>query len=183
MKGYRLFLYICLTGSILLSARPLAAQDVAALSLDSLLSINVSTAARYDQSVLEAPASVTIVTAEQIQQYGYRTLADLLNGVKGFYLASDHQRTYLGIRGFNRMIDQNNRVLLLLNGHTLHESAYGSVPLGMDFGLDLNSIERVEIVRGPGSALYGTGALFAVINIITKQKRWTGCDSMAGWHK
>ncbi len=143
-------------------------QEVEALSLDSLLNLSVSTAAKYDQKTEEAPASVTIIPAEQIASYGYNTIAEVLGAVRGFYLANDHQRTYVGTRGFNRMLDQNNRVRLLLNGHTLNEGTYGSAPLDKDFGLDLDMVERIEVVRGPGSVLYGTGAMFAVVNVITK---------------
>jgi len=161
------FLSICLA-ILVLSPPDASGQEVEALSLDSLLNLNVSTASKYDQTMEEAPASVTIVTAEQINRYGYTTIAEVLGSVRGFYLANDHQRTYVGTRGFNRMLDQNNRILLLLNGHTLNEGTYGSASLDKDFGLDLDMVERIEVVRGPGSVLYGTGAMFAVVNIITK---------------
>ena len=145
------------------------AQDVDSLSLESLLSENVSTASKYKQSVAEAPASVTIITAEQIQRYGYTSLAELLGAVRGFYLSRDRLLTHLGTRGFNRMIDYNNRVLVLLNGHTLNDRVTGTAPISERAVLDMSMIDRVEVVRGPGSVLYGTGAMFAVVNIVTKK--------------
>ena len=139
------------------------------LSLDSLLNISVTAAAKHEQREREAPASVTIITAEDIKRYGYRTLAEVLRDIRGFYISYDRNYTYLGVRGFSRPTDYNDRILLLLNGHILNENVYGSAFIGTELGLDLGTIDRIEIIRGPGSALYGTGAMFAVINIITKK--------------
>jgi iron complex outermembrane receptor protein len=138
-------------------------------ALKKLLEIKVSTAAKYDQTVSEAPASVTIITSEDIQRFGYRTLDEIFMRVRGFYLSNDRNYSYVGIRGFSRPSDYNNRVLILLNGATATDNIWGSSSIGNEFGLDIDAIERIEIVRGPGSALYGTNAMLTVINIITKQ--------------
>ncbi|MBI3193508.1 MAG: TonB-dependent receptor [Ignavibacteriae bacterium] len=138
-------------------------------SLDSLLNIKVSTAAKYWQTSSEAPASVTIVTSKQLERYGYSTLEEVLRSVRGFYTSYDRNYSYVGVRGFSRPTDYNDRILLLVNGHTMNDNVYGSVLIGNDLPIDLRSLERIEIVRGPGSALYGTGAMFAVINLITKK--------------
>ena len=138
------------------------------LSLDSLLSTRISTASKYAQTTAEAPASVTILTADGIKQYGYRNLQEVLESVPGFYASYDRDYPYLGIRGFSRPTDYNNRILLLLNGQTLNEQVWGAAMVGSDFPINLDAVERIEVVRGPGSALYGTSAMFAVVNIITK---------------
>lgn len=140
----------------------------AELSLDSLLNTRISAASKYDQRAAEAPASVTIITSDDIRQYGYRTFADVLEGVRGFYLSNDRNYPYLGTRGFSRPTDYNNRVLVLVDGHTLNESVWGGVAIGSDLPINLDAVERIEIVRGPGSVLYGSSAMFAVINIVTK---------------
>ncbi len=144
-------------------------RDIQYVSLDSLLNIKISAAAKYKQSIGEAPASVTIITSEDIDRYGYRTLDEALMSVRGFYTRNDRNYVYLGVRGFSRPGDYNNRILLLINGHTLNENVYESVPLDTDFAIDLDAIEWIEIIRGPGSALYGNNAMFTVINIITKR--------------
>lgn len=144
-------------------------QDIQDVSLDSLLNTEISTAAKYSQKINEAPASVTIITSEDIERYGHRTLEEVFSSVRGFYVSYDRNYAYLGVRGFSRPTDYNDRILLLLNGHTLNENVYGSALIGTELGLDLKGIERIEIVRGPGSALYGSNAMFAVINIITKR--------------
>ncbi len=132
---------------------------------------SVYSASKFEQPILEAPSAVTIVTAEEIRRFGYRTLAEILASVPGFYLSYDRNYTYVGVRGFLRPGDYNTRVLLLLDGHRLNESLYGTVPLGTDFPVDVDLIARVEVVRGPASALYGTHAFLGVINVITKRGR------------
>ena len=144
-------------------------HDTAIGSLEALLETRISTAAKYSQTTSEAPASVTIITAEDISDYGYETLDDILMNVRGFYTSNDRNYTYIGVRGFSRPTDYNNRILLLMNGHTINDNVYGSAPFGTEMAMDLGIVDRIEIVRGPGSALYGTGAMFAVINIITKK--------------
>jgi iron complex outermembrane receptor protein len=111
---------------------------------------------------------VTLVTSEDIRSYGYRTLADVLQDVPGVYLSNDRNYTYVGVRGFGRLTDYNNRILVQIDGHTVNENVYGSGPVGSDLALNLDSVERIEIVRGPSSALYGTGAVLAVVNVITQ---------------
>jgi iron complex outermembrane receptor protein len=115
--------------------------------------------------VTEAPSSVTIVTSEDIRRYGYRTLAELLRSVRGFYTSYDRSYTSLGVRGFGQPGDYNSRILLLLDGHRLNDNIYDSAMLGTEFILDIDLIERVEISRGPGSSLYGNNAFFAVVKL------------------
>ncbi len=172
VKHVALLFLSCLVGN---TARCQDRPDEAkVLSLDSLLNIKISTAARSLQTVAEAPASVTIVSAEDIDRYGYRTLDDVLTTLKGFYRSYDRNYAYAGARGFSRPTDYNDRLLLLLNGHVMNDNFFGSASIGTDFPLAFETIDRIEIVRGPGSALYGTGAMFAVINIITKSGRHIG---------
>jgi len=138
-------------------------------SLDDLLDVKISGAAKYDQTARQAPASVTIITSEDIERYGYRTLADALMTVRGFFVSYDRNYTYVGVRGFSRPTDYNNRILLLLDGHTLNENVYGAAQLGSEFPIELDVVDHIEIVRGPGSALYGTGAMLAVVNVVLKK--------------
>ena len=139
------------------------------MSMEDLLAVEVvSTASKFPQSVREAPASVTVITAEEIRRYGHRTLADSLRSVRGFYTTYDRNYGYIGIRGFARPGDYNARILLLLDGHRLNDGTYDMAPIGTDFPIDMSLVERIEIIRGPGSALYGSNAFFAVINVVTR---------------
>lgn len=128
-------------------------------------------ASRYEQKVTAAPSSVTIITASEIKKYGYRTLADILKSVRGFFTTYDRNYDYVGVRGFGRPGDYNTRVLLLVDGYRINDGIYEQAPIGTDFPIDVDLIDRVEIIRGPSSSIYGTDAFFGVINVITKRGR------------
>lgn len=144
-------------------------NDLADASLEELLNIKVYAASRYYQSTSEAPSAVTVITAQEIREHGYRTLADILRNVPGFYVTYDRNYSFLGVRGFGRPGDWSSRILLLLDNHRMNNNVTGEALLGTDFPLDVDLIERVEIVRGPSSSLYGSNAFFAVINVITRK--------------
>jgi len=144
-------------------------KDLTETSLEDLANVQVYSASKHMQSVSEAPSSVTVVTADEIQKYGYRTLADVLRSVRGFYITYDRDYSYLGVRGFERLGDYNNRILLLLDGHRINNNVYEQAMLGTEFPTDVDLIERVEVIRGPSSSLYGSDAFFAVINVITRK--------------
>jgi len=144
-------------------------KDLSDASLEELTNIEVYSASKHMQSASEAPASVTVVTADEIQKYGYRTLADILQSVRGFYVTNDRDYSYVGVRGFGRLGDWNSRILLLIDGHRTNDNILGQAFLGTEFMVDVDLIERVEIIRGPSSSLYGSEAFFAVINVITRK--------------
>ncbi len=163
------FILFIILAHIYISYFALAHEDAEDISIESLLNTNIDTVSKYDQTINSAPASITIITPEHIRRYGYQSLDEILMSIRGFYISNDRNYSYIGVRGFNRHSDYNNRVLLLINGHTMNESVYGSVAAGNDLGLCLDAIDRIEIIRGPSSVLYGTGAMFAIINIVTKK--------------
>lgn len=139
------------------------------ISLESLLDVTVSAASRHEQTARDAPSSVTVVSSDDIERHGLRTLRDVLATVRGLYLSDDQSYTSIGVRGFGRLGDFNNRVLLLVDGLPVNEGSSGIARISGLLGLSMEQVERVEVVRGPGSALYGTGAMFAVINVVTRR--------------
>jgi iron complex outermembrane receptor protein len=159
--------------SLLLLA-PIAAADARALAeleVEDLIALRVdvvTSASKHREPVTRAPASVTVVTAQEIRDMGHRTLAEVLGGVRGFFVTEDRNYSYLAVRGLGRPGDYNTRVLLLLDGHQVNDDLYDMAFVGNDFPLDLELVERVEIVRGPGSALYGGNAMFATVNVVTR---------------
>jgi iron complex outermembrane receptor protein len=147
---------------------PLESQESQTAALDSLLTIQVSSAATYLQSTREAAAAATVISSEDIERFGYRTLFEALRTERGFYGSHDRNYAYIGVRGFSRPTDYNNRILVMLDGHTINEAFYGGVFPGLGLGISMAEVERIEIVRGPGSALYGSSAMLAVVNVVTK---------------
>jgi outer membrane receptor protein involved in Fe transport len=111
---------------------------------------------------------VTVLTADDFRTYGWRTLNDALQSVRGFYVTGDRNYTFIGLRGFQRPGDYNSRVLLLIDGYRTNDNVYDGALSGTDFALDIDNVERIEIVRGPSSSLYGGNALFGAINVFTR---------------
>ncbi|KAB2833553.1 MAG: TonB-dependent receptor [Candidatus Brocadia sp.] len=142
---------------------------------------SVYSASKYEQKVTEAPSSVSIITAEEIKKYGYRKFSEILRSVRGFHITYDRNYHYVGVRGFGLSGDYNTRILLLIDGHRVNDAIYDQAPIGTDFPIDIDLIERIEIIRGPGSSLYGTNAFFAVVNVITRHGRdFRGVETSAG---
>ncbi len=170
---FRLFLILALLAvpswSQKKTSRP-APKDLTQMPIEDLMNVEVYSASKYLQKVTEAPSSVSIVTAEEIQLYGYRTLADVLKSLRGFFVTNDRNYSYLGARGFAPPGDYNGRVLLLVDGHRLNDNIFDGALLGTEFPVPVDQIERVEVIRGPTSSLYGTSAFFAVINVVTKAR-------------
>jgi outer membrane receptor for ferrienterochelin and colicins len=151
--------------------RPAASQSLSDLSLEDLMQIDagqVFGASERLQPAIEAPASVSFITAQEIQRYGYRTLADILRSIRGMYVTNDRNFSFIGARGFGKPGDYNSRILLLINGNRVNDNVFGQAQIGAEFGLDPATFERVEIIRGPASSLYGDSAFFAVVNVITR---------------
>jgi outer membrane receptor for ferrienterochelin and colicins len=149
-------------------------KDLNQLSLEELMNLKVDTvygASKFEQKVTEAPSSVTIITADEIQKYGYRTVSDLLQSVPGFYVTSDRNYSYIGVEGISRPTDYNTHLLILIDSHRLNDKVFNGAYVGTESILDIDLIQRVEIIRGPGSSLYGANAFLGVINIITKRGR------------
>src|SRR5579862_3663577 len=171
-----LFLMLCLS-PLLNSTRALGqnkegAQNLFDTSIEDLMSIRIDSvygASGFKQKVTEAPASITIITSEEIQKHAYHTLADILRNVRGFYVTYDRNYSYVGVRGFGLPGEYNNSITLLIDGHRLNDNIFDSALIGTEFPIDVDLIDRVEVIRGPNSSLYVASAFLGVINIITKR--------------
>jgi iron complex outermembrane receptor protein len=173
MPGKRAFLRALLAASLLAPAsratvQPAGSDDDAFSLMREQMVTGVS---KRPRPLSETPSSVTVVTAAEIRAMGYQTLGDALRWVRGLFVTYDRNYTYVGVRGLQRPGDYNNKILLSLDGHTLNGSVYGDAAFGRELGLDLEQVERIEIVRGPGSALYGSYAALAVVNVVTLHPR------------
>lgn len=145
--------------------------DLAELPLEALMQMEIQTvygASKFDQKTSEAPSSVTVIQSDEIKRYGYRTLADVLKSVPGFHVSYDRNYSFVGARGIS-LGDFNSRILLLVNGHRVNNNITDGAYFDTAFLVDLDLVDRVEIIRGPGSVLYGNNAFFGVVNVITRQ--------------
>lgn len=149
-----------------------AAEPLAELSLEQLLQVEVSGASRYAQPLAEAPATATVLTAEDIRRHAFRDLGEALQTVRGVHVTRDRAYSYMGVRGFNRPGDYNSRIVLLVDGARTNNPIYDQAMIGPEAPVDMDWIKRLEFVPGPVSASYGGNALFGIVNAV----RWSGAD-------
>jgi iron complex outermembrane receptor protein len=139
------------------------------MSLEELLDLEVTTASKKSETVTEAPAFTHVITKDQIQRFGYRTVAEALSGVIGFHFNSDLVYDSMTVRGFGIVGDFQNRILVLIDGQRTNDAVEDWGAVGHDFVFDIEGIKRIEIVKGPGSALWGNNALLAVVNVVPEK--------------
>ena len=158
--------------------------DLTALSLESLMQIEVPkvyAASKVEQKVTQAPASITIITADDVKKFGYRTLGDVLQSVQGFNVSYDRNYDFVGARGVS-LGDFNSRILLLVDGHRINNNLTDGAFVDTAFLLDLDLVDRVEVIRGPSAVLYGNDAFFGVVNVITRTgAQLNGFEVSAGY--
>jgi iron complex outermembrane receptor protein len=156
---------------VMLSSGPAPGEEPArepawseTLSLEELLQLELSAPSKQRQTAREAPGVVSLVTREQIQQFGWDSLEDILFSQPGFFPAQDYERSVVGARGLTEGWN-NNHLLLLVDGVPMNDPELSSA-----YTWDLTPlfmVKSVEIIRGPGSALYGSSALHGVVAINT----------------
>lgn len=136
------------------------------LSLEELMNLKVSVASRKEMTLRESPGVITVITEEDIKSIGARDLMDVFRLVPGFDFASDIQNYVgLGVRG---IWASEGKAAIFWDGIEVNDLLYGTVPFGGHYSVD--NIKKIEIIRGPGSAVYGGTSETAVINITSK--RW-----------
>ena len=146
-----------------------ASADLIDLSLEQLLDVEVVGASKYAQKQSQVAAAVNVLTRDEIRGFGWRTLAEALASLPGVHTTYDRQYSFFGARGFGLPGDFNTRVLVMVNGNRVNDVTYDQAPIGRDFPLDLDLVERIEFIPGPGGAVYGQNAMFGVVNVVTRQ--------------
>jgi outer membrane receptor protein involved in Fe transport len=137
----------------------------------------VVTASRYGQHPLDTPSATTILTADDIRALGATNIPDLLRSVVGVDVMSlGAGQADLSIRGFNREL--SNKVLVLIDGRSTYLDFLGNT-IWATLPVSLEEIERIEVIRGPGSAVYGANAMTGVINIITRAPSTQGGSTIS----
>lgn len=173
----RIWLAVSTTLALLapLPARALTTPDLLELSIEELMEIRVVATAKFAGRVEDIPASVSILTARDIRLYGWRTLADALRSLRGFNISHDRAYSFAGARGISPPGDFKPRLTLLIDGIESNENIYDSALIGGEFPLDLDLVERIEVIRGPGAMAYGSNASSGVVNVVTH-----GAEAMEG---
>lgn len=144
-------------------------DTLTSLSMEDLMNIEVTSTSKRKEPQHLAPGIITVVDSQEIHQYGALNLRDVLDRIVGMRIGSSH---YLGatkssIRGMNAD-SYDAAMLVLLNGRPMRSASLGGNNFDLYGGFPLETIDRIEIIRGPGSVIYGTNAMAGVINIITK---------------
>ena len=147
--------------------------------LDLILnqSEEVVAASRASEQVEDAPSSVTLVPERELSAFAPPTIAEAVRGVPGVYLSDDRSYVTLGMRGLGRLGGYGNRILVTYDGQPMNDDWIGSSYVGYDALADLGDVERIEVVRGPGSVLYGTNAFSGVINVVSRNDAPTGVSA------
>ena len=136
-------------------------------------------AAKREQSLGNVASAVTVVSADRIRRFGYRTVGEAIAGVAGVYLVDNRLSYSIGIRGLNIPGDYNTRILVLVDGASVNEAWASFAGLGFDNFVSIDEISRIEVIRGPVSSVYGANAFFGIINIVTRG----ATDSPKAWAK
>ncbi|MCI0616079.1 TonB-dependent receptor plug domain-containing protein, partial [bacterium] len=145
-------------------------KGLSEMSLEELMGLEVVSSTQTLIPLQEAPSTINVVTGDQIRRWGIRRLSELIERlIPGCYITEDGDDLIIGIRGLSS--DINAKVLLLLNGHHYQTQWNNGLNTETELGL-LQDIKQVEVINGPGGALYGSGATIGVINMIT----YTGAD-------
>lgn len=151
------------------------AGEQSKLELQLITAESVEAASRVAEAPEDAPASVSLIPSPELRAMRYPTVAEALRGTRGVYVSDDRGYRTLGFRGFSRPGDYGNRVLVLVDGHPTNDNWVWTSYVAYDQRTDLEDVDRIEVVRGPGSVLYGTGAFSGVVNLVT-----TGKDTPEG---
>jgi len=161
---------------------PLNAEDLWSLTLEELMQIEVYSANKTHETIKEIPASIYIVTRKDIKNYGYRTLKDTLENIPGMYNIYSYNGApgNFGLRGFWNPNQQNSNFVILVNGIRQYSFDSRSSPLEQ-ISVPVEAIDRIEVIRGPNAVIYGNGASFGVINIITNEVTDTKNSSLVSY--
>jgi iron complex outermembrane receptor protein len=161
-----LVLNVCLA-SAAVGAQPMRVADIADLSIEELGNIQVTSVSRHAERLADAPASIFVITGEDIRRSGATRLAEALRLAPNLEVARSSASSYaISARGFNNTIA--NKLLVLIDGHTVYTPLFSGVFWDAQ-DVMLEDVERIEVISGPGATLWGANAVNGVINVITRR--------------
>ena len=163
----RLFALAWLSTLALIPAARAASAAADDQALEALLKREVQGPSRYAQSLMDAPASVSVLEKAVSDALGHQTVGDQLARLPGVYLSNSRTYSALGLRGFNRPGDYNARLLMAVDGQRVNDAIFDQGLPQLEFPVVADWVKRVELVHGPGSSVYGSNALLGVVNVVT----------------
>lgn len=141
-------------------------EQLMEMSIEQLLDVSISVASVKEETVAQTPAIVSRYEASDLQRFGVKTLVDMLQFIPGIRVTRNHFGQFtVSIRGIYESFNQ--KILFLLDGVPYYQVTHSMIPL---FGIPIESIDHIEIIRGPGAVIYGTNASAGVIKVVTKKK-------------
>jgi outer membrane receptor for ferrienterochelin and colicins len=162
-------------GSTRCAPRNSPTEDLLELDLESLLNVKVVTASKFSESQTEAPSVISVVGQDELRRFGGTTLREVLERVPGLASSTSSltDRTIIAARG-DQTKTNGGHVLFLINGRPTREVLEGGLVSDLLESFPINVLERIEVIKGPGSVLYGSNAFSAVVNLITKTGQANG---------
>lgn len=143
-----------------------SAQDLKGLSIEELMQIDVTSVSRRSEPFFEASSAVAVITAEELRRSGVTSLPEALRLINSLHVARQSQSTWaISTRGFNSATA--DKLLVLIDGRSVYTPLFSGVFWDVQDVL-LEDVDRIEVIRGPGAAVWGANAVNGVINIITK---------------
>ena len=144
-------------------------SDLSSLDLEALLNTRIITASRFSEQESDAPGVISVVSRDEMRRFGGTTLRDVLERVPGLTGTTAYftDRSMVAARGDQTKID-GGHILLLINGRPTREILEGGMISDVLESFPIDALDHIEVVRGPGSVLYGSNAFSAVVNLITK---------------
>jgi outer membrane receptor for ferrienterochelin and colicins len=150
-------------------------RDLGSLDLESLLRTKVITASKFSENLADAPGVVSVISQDELRRFGGTTLQEVLERVPGLSIASAYftDRSLIAARGDQTKIN-GGHILFLINGRPTREVLEGGLISDLLVAFPVNALEKIEVIKGPGSVLYGSNAFSAVVNLITKKAESNG---------
>jgi outer membrane receptor for ferrienterochelin and colicins len=172
MRVFACLLVFCWTLEAQQSNTPAdkASGDPFSLDLESLANVRVTTASKFDEKLSSAAGAMSVVTKDEIRRFGGFTVAQILERVAGVNLSTSYfpDRTIVSLRGSQTRGDSGH-ILFLINGRPVREVQLGGVMTDLLESFPVEVLEKIEVIKGPGSVLYGSNAYSGVVNLITQK--------------
>lgn len=150
------------------------------MSIAELQNVKITTAGKHPERIGDIPASVVLITREDIETYGYQSLTEILENIPGLFAINDYSddRPNFGVRGFWSGVANDNMIILVNGVHQVNDF-HSNYPMSKII-VPVEAIDRIEVIRGPMSVIYGNGAFFGVINIITNDNSYESVSMVGG---